>query len=156
MSNAGADLTIDCWLKIMSLFESFFLVFDSSTGVFDLLCPLKVEWLGILNPTTRCTLEGLVCRWNSNQSVLFERFTGLKLCIKPQSDSKEKIKRFMLNRQQITVVSVFSTYSPFSLHSDLLFFPPPPIIIILTRVKVWLTLWHSFHKESVTKNKNSK
>lgn len=60
MLNAGTDLTIDCWLKIMSLLESFFLVFDCSTRVFDLLWSLKVEWLGILNPSTCCTLEGLI------------------------------------------------------------------------------------------------
>ena len=77
MSNTGVDLTIDCWLRIMSLLESFFLVFDGITGVFDSLQSLKVEWLGILNPTTRCCLEGLVWRWNSNQSAFFE----LKLCI---------------------------------------------------------------------------
>ena len=78
MSNNGVDLTIDCWLRIMSLLESFFLILDGITGVFDSLQSLKVEWLGILNPTTLCTLEGLVCRWNSYQSVFFE----LKLCVK--------------------------------------------------------------------------
>jgi len=62
MLNAGADLTLDCWLKITPLLESFFFAFDSSTGVFYLLCSLKVEWLGILNTTARCTLEELLCR----------------------------------------------------------------------------------------------
>ena len=41
MLNAGAALTIDCWLKIMSSLDSLFLLFDSSAGVFYCSCSLN-------------------------------------------------------------------------------------------------------------------
>lgn len=80
MSNDGATLTSDCWLNMISLFDSFSLVVDRRTGVFDSACSLRVECCGMLNPTIHRTFEGLVWRLKSYHSVLecLERFTGLK------------------------------------------------------------------------------
>ena len=59
MSNAGAALTLDCWLNIISLSLLSF-VFFKTIAVLDSSGSCNLQWLAMLKPTTLFTLVGLV------------------------------------------------------------------------------------------------